>query len=323
MSLGKNLHSHFILSESLDPFWNLSKEEQLLDHCDSETTLLFVYCNNPSVVIGKHQNPWAESWMTELLTCGVPLVRRNSGGGTVFHDAGNLNFSFIAPREIYTPARHFELVLETLRKHGLSPELNGQNDLVMEGFKFSGSAFCYRKNTACHHGTLLVSSDLERLNRFLKKKDPWIHSHAIRSRPSLVCNLSSWNQDLTVDMLKTDLWDVFRERASADVSFYKVGERDKEDPAFQDLYRKYRSWEWNFAKTPEFSFVWNIAGTPVKINVVEGKVGEFFFGEKVFPELSGCDFSLNMLGKLIETLQNQETLLSVLRTLEENVFGKV
>jgi len=327
MSHSFPLHSRFIVSESQDPFWNLSKEEQFLNALDPETGILFVYRNCPSVVIGKHQNPWAECWTTKLLTSDVKLVRRNSGGGTVFHDAGNLNFSFIVPKEYYNVSQHFELILETLRRQGLSAELNSRNDLVMEGFKFSGSAFCYRKKTVCHHGTLLITSDLERMNRLLKKNDGLICSHAIRSRSSSVRNLSSWKCGLTVDAVVAELAHTFKERANADISVCRE-EKTNEGSVFQELYQKYSSWEWIFGKTPEFLLTLDVVGKFLNMRVAEGKVQAIFSEEKREGSLTflDCRFSPDALRKRIQILTDEEKaffiLETVLENLEETVFGK-
>lgn len=159
--------NYLYVSPSPSGWDNLALDEYFLDHLSEDDFLLYFYINANAVIIGRNQNPWAECRLKAMEEDGVQLVRRITGGGAVFHDCGNLNFSFIAGEKRYDVERQFDLILRALQKLGIPCEFSGRNDLLSEGRKFSGNAFCTRKNIHQHHGTLLVSADLSRLNNYL------------------------------------------------------------------------------------------------------------------------------------------------------------
>lgn len=162
-------------SDSLDPWYNLAVEEILLDTV-RDGFILYLWQNRDTVVIGKNQNPWKECRVRMLEKDGGYLARRLSGGGAVFHDLGNLNFTFLMNRSDYDLEKQVNVILTAVRSLGIPAEKNGRNDLVINGRKFSGNAFCFRKNSAYHHGTILVSSSLEKMTKYLQvpeeKSDP-------------------------------------------------------------------------------------------------------------------------------------------------------
>ncbi len=187
-----------VLSDRLDPYWNLAAEECLLDRAAQAAPVLFLWQSAPAVIIGKNQNPWRECNLPWMAKHGVLLARRISGGGAVFHDAGNLNYAFFMPREMYQAEVIFDVVLQTLSDLGFSAERTNRTSLSVDGLKVSGNAFCFRRNAALHHGTLLVSSDLEALRASLQSP-PWpFETRATKSIRADVRNLSAWNPSLAV-----------------------------------------------------------------------------------------------------------------------------
>jgi lipoate-protein ligase A len=197
-----------VTTENREITRNLAVEEWLLDHAP-HLPVLFLYVNDPCVVIGKNQNPWRECRLSLMEQENVPLARRISGGGTVYHDPGNLNVSVIVPRTEYREDKQYELIFQTLEatalRHRNFSKL-GKNSLGVDGKKFSGQAFCFRGERVLHHGTLLVNADLKRLGRYLGPELEGIQTKAVASVPAQVTNLSG----LTIETLSTALIETFQ-----------------------------------------------------------------------------------------------------------------
>ncbi|HIR12501.1 MAG TPA: lipoate--protein ligase, partial [Candidatus Choladousia intestinavium] len=146
-------------TKNLLPYRNQAVEEYLTFHTEPEECILYLWQNRKTVVIGKNQNCWKECRVQRLEEDGGYLARRLSGGGAVFHDFGNLNFTFCVRKENYDVGKQLEVILQAVRDMGLPARKSGRNDLIIEGQKFSGNAF-YRSGDFCfHHGTLLVDTD--------------------------------------------------------------------------------------------------------------------------------------------------------------------
>lgn len=237
-------------SSSHNPWRNLALEEHLLGRVDREEPILYLWQNENTVVIGRNQNAWRECNYRLLEQEGGQLARRLSGGGAVFHDLGNLNFTFITSRQSYDLHRQLTVVLRAVRAIGIEAEFSGRNDLVVGARKFSGNAFLLGNTTAYHHGTLLVNSDLGKLTRYLRVSSEKISSKGIESVRSRVVNLNELEPGLTVDIVSDALAESFSSSYSGERSM------DGIDPDSQleleDLYRKYESWEWRFGKSPQF-----------------------------------------------------------------------
>ena len=141
--------THIIQSQSTNPQENLALEEYLGQICSDNEVWLYLWQNRDSVIIGRNQNPWRECRVSLLKKDGVFLVRRNSGGGAVFHDLGNLNFTFIASKQLYNLEKQLETVLRALKAFNISAEFSGRNDITVNGRKFSGNAFTHKKTSLC------------------------------------------------------------------------------------------------------------------------------------------------------------------------------
>ena len=225
------------LGES-DPFFNLSAEEYLLREKSEDFFLL--WRNEPCVVIGKNQVAADEINPDYVSTRSLPVVRRMTGGGAVYHDRGNLNFSFIINGE----ADRVELcrpVIDVLRSIGVVAEISGRNDILVGGRKISGTAMCSHGGRSLFHGTLLISADLEAMSEALKPDETKLMGHGVKSVRSRVANLSEYTEEVRPDIIGAMLAGYMTERGG---EIYELGESDIE--AIEKLRdSKYSTDEWN------------------------------------------------------------------------------
>lgn len=256
-----------IKSPFFDPFRNLAIEEFLLDNLPSGLGCLLFYRNDDAIIIGKHQNPWLECPKVDAFEAeGGRLARRVSGGGCVYHDRGNLNFSFIFPKDQFNIEQQLKDMNAALNSMKIPSHINKRRDLVLytdkkEERKFSGNSFCMRKNFCLHHGTLLIHSDLTRLGKFLHGAELPIESNSVRSFKSKVVNLSEFNEFLSVDEIQNGIVKYFtkHKKISKNINLkldenLPLGEIILDWQKIAELENKHKSWEWRFGKTPKFIF---------------------------------------------------------------------
>lgn len=244
----------YLISTSNDPYFNIAAEEYLCKQVSDN--LLFFYVNKPSVVVGKHQNALAESNFNYLRENQIPLLRRISGGGTVFHDLGNLNFSFHT--QVDDPAKtvyrqFLEPVKRALQKMKIDAEISSRNDITVNGFKVTGHAAHVYKKRVLSHGTLLVSANTEQLSAALKPSEGQFEGKAIASVRSKVSNIERFvNTQIELNELIEAI------KKEAEVSFGK-GSFERFTPEENELIcklveEKYKTWEWNYGYSPRYSF---------------------------------------------------------------------
>ena len=237
------------VSTTLDGWRNLGVDEYFLDTLGPDDIILYFYINGSAVIIGRGQNPWAECNLAAMERDDVQLVRRITGGGAVFHDAGNLNFSFIAGENIYDTDRQFGMILRAVRALGIPCEFSGRNDLLANGSKFSGNAFCARGRLRQHHGTLLINADLSRLQNYLNVDPRKLKAKGVSSVRSRVCNLSDFVPGLTCERMLAALKDAFR----AEYGEYRELQTEELDWAAIAPYEaKQASAAWRLGQTPRF-----------------------------------------------------------------------
>ncbi len=259
------------VSPSADGWHNLAVDEWLLDHLEEDAFLLSFYVNENAVIIGRNQNPWKECALDAMARDGVQLVRRVTGGGAVYHDTGNLNYSLIAGQGRYDQDGQYELILRALRSLGIPCERSGRNDLLAGGRKFSGSAFCQRGNIRQHHGTLLVGAALDRLPLYLQPDPRKLRAKGVGSVRGRVCNLSSFRPGLQVDEVREALIEAY----SAALGRFEPWSPDTA-AGLAPYEERHRSWEWRMGKTPAFDlelerrFPWG--GVQLLFTLREGRV---------------------------------------------------
>ncbi|MFA9381455.1 MAG: biotin/lipoate A/B protein ligase family protein, partial [Acetanaerobacterium sp.] len=234
------------------PYNNLATEAYLLESVPNDTCILYLWQNRNTVVIGKNQNAWKECRISELESDDVFLVRRLSGGGAVYHDLGNLNFTFLVPTGDYDVSRQLDVILKAVGSFGLKVQNSGRNDIVAENRKFSGNAFYHSQGHSYHHGTLLVNVDMGKLSRYLNVSLPKLQSKGVDSVKARVVNLSELCSGITIDSLVPRLIQAFGEVYNLPPTPLSETELDKNRIA--ELTTKFSSWEWRFGR--KIPFTW-------------------------------------------------------------------
>ena len=238
-----------------DPRINLAIEEYALKNLDRNETYLLFYINEPSIIIGKNQNTIEEINLEYVEKNGIQVVRRLSGGGAVYHDLGNLNFSFITKDdgESFHNFRKFtEPVIKALKKLGVNAELSGRNDIEVEGRKISGNAQFSSRGRMFSHGTLLFNSEMEHVASALKVSKDKIESKGIKSIRSRVANISEFLEEkITIEQFRLLLLQsIFEGKEKIPEYVLKTEDWEKIDQLSKE---RYQNWDWNYGKSPKFN----------------------------------------------------------------------
>jgi len=274
-----------------DPYLNIAAEEYFIKHCDDE--LCMIWLNNPSVIIGKHQNAYAEINFPYVRANHIPVIRRISGGGAVYHDSGNVNFTFIKRAEINNQVdfKQFTSVINLFMQNlGIEINISKRNSLFIGDKKFSGHAEHIFHSKVLHHGTILFNTNLDALNYSLKPTGHY-QGKAMASVRSNVCNVAPFLSE------KMDI-QVFTDKLVAWLRDYFPGSKpyliaENELDAIKKLAEtKYKTWKWNFGYSPAYSFDVNIpiftGYITVNIKVENGKFIQIDFpSESLSQELAG------------------------------------
>lgn len=195
----------FYESESFNPYLNLAMEEKLLDSAKPDSLYFYLWQNKNTVVIGKNQCATDECNLALMKKDKITLARRSSGGGAVYHDLGNINFTFIAPNKFFNKKRQLEVVQKALSYFNLKSNFSGRNDLLLEGYKISGQAYLEQCEYSLHHGTLLVDVDIDNLGKYLKTDESKLKNHGVKSHKQRVKNINSFNPMISVNTMKDAL----------------------------------------------------------------------------------------------------------------------
>lgn len=257
--LDESSKAGFILkSSSTDIFQNLALEDWIHDGVDLQSrNILFLWRNAPAVVIGRHQNPWQECDVKMLRQTSIPVARRRSGGGTVYHDLGNINMTFFTSKKKYDRLRNLGVVtgaLKALRPH-LDVCATERFDIMLNGcYKISGTAARLGRTAAYHHCTLLCSADRSVLSSVLRSSCPGIKSNATPSVPSPVTNLSDHDPSLNPDSLMDAIASHYNEEFDLDSPVLTVDPGSEVlMPGIRKMTSDLQSWDWVYGKTPKFS----------------------------------------------------------------------
>ena len=184
-----------IITDCTNPYVNLAAEELLTMNGGPDEVILYLWQNANTVVIGKNQNPWRECKVEAMEENGAHLARRLSGGGAVYHDLGNLNFTIIAPQDLYSVPKQNQVILQAVEDLGIHAEVTGRNDLTIDGAKFSGHAYYSSHGRCYHHGTLMMDVNFDDLSNYLQVSTAKLKSHGVQSVRSRVTNLSTYRPE--------------------------------------------------------------------------------------------------------------------------------
>lgn len=243
----------FIERTQTDPFFNIAAEEYLLKNRNDET--LMFWQSQPSVILGKHQNPVKEINLDYVNAHNIPVIRRISGGGTVFHDMGNINYTLITgseKQENLVDFKKFTLpMILFLKEFGLESQFEGKNNLILSGKKFSGNSAHVFKNRVMHHGTFLFETDLEAIENIINPHQSSIKDKSIESIHASVTNISDHlKEKISLESFKKKMSDFFVDYYGIK-TFQKLTENEIEE--IEKLAaEKYRDWSWNFGYSPKY-----------------------------------------------------------------------
>ena len=264
----------YFRSSSFNPYENLSIEEYLLEDCREDECIIYLWQNKKTVVIGKNQNAWKECQAENLEKDGGHVVRRLSGGGAVYHDTGNLNFTFLVRKENYDLDKQLQVIINAVNSLGIKAVKSGRNDILADGRKFSGNAFYKKGDHYYHHGTLMVDVDTGALSRYLTVSDAKLKSKGVDSVKSRVTNLKEYLPELTLEELKKALRESFEE-----VYGLKAEEKKMEDldaAKMEEKIAHFSSWKWLYGRKLDFQyelshrFAWG--GLTLQFQVEAGKI---------------------------------------------------
>jgi len=311
----------YIISESTDAYFNLASEEYLLKHTEEE--IFYLWRNDNSIIVGTNQNALSEINVDYVKEKNIKVVRRLTGGGAVYHDLGNLNYTFIEnEKKNFNDFRGFcEPITKALIGMGVEAEFSGRNDMTIEGKKFSGTAQCKYKERVMHHGTLLFSSVKADISGALKPRDIKFSDKSVKSVASRITNISD-HLDEDMDVIE------FRNRVMDSVAGGLDQVTTFTDSEVAEIVRlrdeKYAKWEWNYGHSPKFEMTREAkfaGGTlEVTLQVKKGIIEKIriygdFFGTKDISllenELTGKTHNEDALSEVLQNIELHDYMVNI------------
>ncbi len=306
----------YIKNESRDPYFNLALEEYVLKELTGHEDYILLWQNKPTIVVGRNQNTIEEINNEYVKKNDITVVRRLSGGGAVYHDEGNLNFTFITDNDdsnIANFKKFTEPVIKTLQNLGVPAEFSGRNDIVIEGKKFSGNAQYYNKGKVLHHGTILFNSDLEEVKNALNVKKDKIESKGIKSVKSRVTNIIDYlPEKMSINDFKDELLKQVFDKIPYKEYILTDDDLEKIDKLVEE---RYSTWEWNYGHSPKFdlkkSHRYKAGKIEILLKVNKGVIEECkiygdFLGisniEELEKELKGKNYKEKEIKELLKKL---------------------
>ena len=303
-----------IQHRSTDPYFNIATDEFIFKHLKEDCFMLWQ--NDNAIIVGKHQNTLSEINLDYVKEKNIKVVRRLSGGGAVYHDMGNLNFSFTRTgenTEMVDFRRYTKPILEVMKSLGVDAKFEGRNDLTINGQKFSGNAEHVFKNKVLHHGTLLFSSEMKDVSGALKINPLKYKDRAVKSVPKRVTNISDHlTEKISLEKFTDKIMDHITS-SFPDARMYEFSEEDLQK--IQEIRdEKYSTWEWNFGRSPDYNFVQGARTNGGTIEM-QMKVSK---GTIEWAKIYGDFFHIKDIGPIEKALQNTEHEEGAIR----KVFGK-
>lgn len=317
----------FLINKSVNPFFNLALEEYVLKNVNIDEDYFILWQNEPTIVIGKYQSTLNEINMDFVKNNNINVVRRNSGGGSVYHDLGNINFTFITKydEKLLLDFKTFTIpVIYSLGKLNVKAEVLGRNDILIGGKKISGNSQHIYKDRFLHHGTLLFDSELENLEKALKVDNDKIISKGIQSIRSRVTNIKEHlTKDISIEDFKDILIKNIFEYNKSIIEEYKLSNQDVEE--IENLMRnKYMTWEWNYGKSPEFNYNnskrFDGGKLQVFLNIIDGYINEC----KIYGDFLGVLDLSQVEKKIIGLRYGEEYIEEFLKSIDiKKYFGNL
>ena len=297
---------HIYESPYVDPYQNLAIEKRIMDTTPEGVCVLYLWQNQNTVVIGRNQNAWLECRTTLLAEEGGVLARRLSGGGAVFHDLGNLNFTFIMRKEDYDLDKQLSVIQTACNFAGIVAEKSGRNDLLASGRKFSGNAFYQNQTHAYHHGTLMVDVEMDKLGRYLSPPKAKLAAKGVASVRSRVINLKELAPNLTIAAMKQHMTDAFCKVYGMQANSIVLNDDDM--AAIHSLRTEYASWDYIFGAPLSFTFQcdahFDWGNIQIQLSAKDGMIQAVKFysdsmdwtiSEIIQTALTGCRFEINAM----------------------------
>ena len=310
-----------------DPRINLAIEEFVLRNMDIEKDdFLLFYINQPSIIIGKNQNTIEEINTDYVEDNGIIVVRRLSGGGAVYHDLNNLNFSFLTKDDgnsFHNYKKFTQPVVDALKKLGIDAELSGRNDILAEGKKVSGNAQYATRGRMFSHGTLLFKTDVDAVASSLKVKKDKIESKGIKSVRSRVGNISDYlKEPMTIEEFRMEILNsIFG--GEENIQYYELTEEDWKK--IQEISEeRYQRWEWNYGKSPRFNIQktnrFPSGGIDIRMEVNKGIIEEI----KIFGDFFGVGDVADIEKLLVGVKYDRTSIDDALKSIDTtHYFGAV
>lgn len=314
-----------LTSAITNPWFNLATEDWIFNTLgatdkDPNTHTLFLWRNSETVVIGRSQNPWVECKLDNMAADSVFLARRQSGGGAVFHDLGNTNFTFLSPKTGYNQDANFAIIINALKSFGIEATLSGRNDMQVGTRKISGSAFKHTSDRSFHHGTLLVDANMQKLGDYLNPHPLKLKAKGIKSVRARVANLTEFNSTINHDKLSSAIIKAFCDYHGQTVTPEALDEASLlQEPMLNAYYEQMADWNWRFGKTPNFShhietrFDWGIIDLHLDVNqatitevVIFSDALNVGLIDALKDALTGIKYSKDAIRSTFETLKISE-----------------
>ncbi len=318
------------IADSVNPHLNIATEEWIFNSLDPSSQILYLWRNDNTVVIGRNQNPWSECNLEQMKKDNVSLARRNTGGGAVFHDLGNTNFTFLSPRESYSRENNVQIIFEALKEFGITAEASGRNDLLIPFAdgprKFSGSAYREKKDRAFHHGTLLMHADLTKLANYLTPNPKKLQAKGKESVRARVANLSEINPEINHDKIVAAMIRSFEKfyQNKAQVEMLNMESLPK-IPSLKEHYDQLSSWNWLYGQTLEFNHKMDdylsLGFFDVHFQVEDGVIKTMqIFTDCLFPQLVEY-LTENLKGKSYQAKSVRDTFVGLNSLMPDHAQG--
>ncbi|MBC7538282.1 MAG: lipoate--protein ligase [Bacteriovorax sp.] len=289
-----------LISDTFDPWFNIATEDwifrdMLTPEELEETKILFLWRNDNTVVIGRFQNPWTECNTQKMEEDKIILARRQSGGGAVFHDLGNTNFTFLSSKSNFDKSVNNKIITNAINSFGLNSWASGRNDLLVETSegekKISGSAFKETKDRSFHHGTLLINADMTKLGQYLNPSKKKLESKGITSVRARVTNLQEINPEITHELLCERIIQEFFDYYQTECSIEVLDHNYLQSlPKLQEHFLRMSNWKWRFGEAPKFNhqmserFTWGTIDVHLDVHKAIVEKSQIF-SDSLHPEM--------------------------------------